>query len=128
MIQRMIFLQLLIFLLSFDNPASAVEYGLFLEDSMLIEKDDNTAIERTEIELSLRNLSYSFRQDILENSPYNKKNITLVDNTDTKTDEFFEFVGMFISNYKSSTNLKIKVKFTKDAELDKGSIIWRIAF
>lgn len=124
----MIFLQLLAFLLSFDNPAFAVDYGLFLEDSILIEKDDNTTIERTEIELSLRNLSYSFRQNILDDSPYNNKNITLIDNTSTTTDEFFEFVGMFISNYKSSNNLKIKVKFTKDAELDKGSIVWRIAF
>ena len=127
MMKKTVLLLILLFL-SFNNPVHAIEYGLFLEDSVLIEKNNQTAIEKTDIELSLKNLNYTFRQDILENSPYNQKNIIIIDNKAEKTEELFEFVGMFISNYESSNKLKIKLKFTKDAELDKGSIVWRITF
>lgn len=128
MIKKIILLPLLTILILYNKPVYSVEYGLFFEDNVLIERDNKTVIEENEIQLSMKNWSYGFKKDILENSAYNQKNIIIIDNKAQKAEEFFEFVGMFISNYESSSNVKIKVKFTQDAELDKGSIVWRITF
>ena len=128
MIRKRVFLQILVILLCFYKQAHSVEYGLFLEDSIIIDHNNQETIEKTEVQLSLKNLEYGFRQDILKNSAYNQKHTIIIDNKVEKTEDLFEFVGMFISNYESSNNVKIKVKFTRDAELDKGSIVWRVTF
>jgi hypothetical protein len=47
---------------------------------------------------------------------------------DQYAEDFFEFIGVFILDYNSNDNLKIKLKFTRKAELDKAKIYWKVYF
>ena len=47
---------------------------------------------------------------------------------DKYAQEFFDFVGVFILDYNSNDNVKLKLKFTRKAELDKAKIYWRVYF
>ena len=110
------------------NPVYSSQYGLFIESYDIIEENNQRFIEKSEAQLSLKMLQFNFERNIFEDTPFNRKNIIFIDDEKRQSEEIFEFIGMFISNYKSTNNLKIKLKFTKDAELDKGSIVWKVRF
>ena len=105
----------------------AIEYGLITEN-ILTNKDTNY-LSPAEVEVSLNRLKIDLNQDYSHTLPSQHINITSDDHYyNNKSEDFFEFIGMFISNYDSKHNIKLKLKFTRDAEFAYGFFKYKLYF
>ena len=106
----------LIFLFSYNLEAKLMEEKLSSED------------ETNNIKINL-----ILRQHHVANPDYNiykegiKQNYN-IDRLYQQNEEFYEFIGMFISKYESEQNFRIKLKMNKDVNFNKASINWKTNF
>ena len=123
MLQKFIIYILLIFSIFILNPSYAFNDINKKNNEFNLNKPYITL--PVELYSPLKNLHYNNNEQIIKNI-YNE-NIIL--NNDTEyAKEFFEFIGVFITDYKSQENFKIKLKFTHKAQLNRAKFYWQVNF
>ncbi len=116
MLQTLVLTIWLLFLFSYNLEAKLMEEKLSSEDEI-----NNIKINLILRQHHVANPDYNvFTEGIKQN--YN------IDKLYQQNEEFYEFIGMFISKYESEQNFRIKLKMNKDVNFNKASINWKTNF
>ncbi len=116
MLKTLVLTTLLLLLFSYNLEAKLLEETL----------SDQSTVNEVKVNLILR-------QNHLVNYDHNIYNMGIkqnynVDNLYLQNEEFYEFIGMFVSKYESEQNFRIKLKMNKDINFDKASLNWKTNF
>jgi len=123
-----ILLPTLLLLLNATTSAPAVEYGIIAERNNST-VDKNTEItQESELKLSLKGLETNYEQSYLLAEDAQALQKFSSEDVYEENEDMYEFIGMFISDYKSKQNIRIKLKMTQDAEFTQGSVNWKFYF
>ena len=116
----LLFKVFLIAILSFANTLSAkdLNFGLLLEGQNLDVKNPD------DIEFNLDN----FNHQLISKQADNYDFYQIIDRDRQLNREFFEFIGMFVSDYKSQQDIKLKFKFKSDITIREAYFIYKIYF
>lgn len=94
------------------------------ESDILLDELNNSNKANIKLLLTHNNFNVDYAQNLTNESLFFIKN----DNFYEKNEEIYEFIGMFISKYKSERNIRLKLQMTKDISFNKASLNWKTSF
>ncbi len=128
MLIRTIIYSIFFFCLAIKS-ASAMTYGIVTEYNNTNLTDENGLAQAADISLGLNNglnLKYETLENIYLERYHQLNNVPAV--IDYGNDDLVEFIGMFISDYKSRQDVKFKLRVTDDIQFEQLSIQWKLTF